>query len=126
MPSYSMNHIIHSDETEVPGMKILYADKSEPGCVTYINDVVYDVRSGVPLHLQMLYPDVPAALMEKREAEQQAEQVGKRHTGVDKIRQFPDQIDGLNGAGKYHHNIKNLVGFEKKTFQVLFSWNQFF
>ena len=75
MPSYSMNHIIHSDETEVPGMKILYADKSEPGCVTYINDVVYDVRSGVPLHLQMLYPDVPAALMEKREAEQQAEQV---------------------------------------------------
>ena len=54
MPSYSMNHIIHSDETEVPGMKILYADKSEPGCVTYINDVVYDVRSGVPLHLQML------------------------------------------------------------------------
>lgn len=78
MPSYSMNHIIPSDETEVPGMKVLYADKSEPGNVTYINDVVYDVRSGIPLHLQMLYPDVPAALMEKRTAEQQAAEAGPK------------------------------------------------
>ncbi len=69
MPTYNFNQIIPSDETEVEGMKILYADKSEEGVVRYLNDVVYDVRSGIPLHLQMLYPDVPVALQAKREAE---------------------------------------------------------
>ena len=68
-----MDLVTPPDETEVPGMKILYADKSEAYRVTYVKDVVYDVRSGIPLHLQMLYPVVPAPLADKIAAEQQAE-----------------------------------------------------
>ncbi len=102
MPSYNMNHIIPPDETEVPGMKILYADKSEPGYVTYLNDVVYDVRSGIPLHLQMLYPDVPAALMEKRTAEQQA---GEAATKQDE-QQKKDDESKFGGMNPYQGTLR--------------------
>ena len=66
MPTFYYNRIVPSDETEVEGMKILYADKSEPNNIRYVKDVVYDVRSGIPLHLQMLYPDIPISLLEKQ------------------------------------------------------------
>lgn len=94
MPSYNQNHIIPSDETEVPGMKILYADKSEPGNVSYLNDIVYDVRSGIPLHLQMLYPDVPAALMEQRTAAQQAE--NNKAGGEQQNKENEEKFGGMN------------------------------
>ncbi len=95
MPTYSQNHIIPSDETEVPGMKVLYADKSDPGYVTYLNDVVYDVRSGIPLHLQMLYPDVPAGLMAQRQAEQQAADA-KARGEVRSENNDEEQFGGMN------------------------------
>lgn len=66
MSSFYFNNYVQPDETERDGMKVLYADKTDPGVVSYINDVVYDVRSGIPLHLQMLYPDIPLPLMEFR------------------------------------------------------------
>ena len=52
-------------------MHILYADKAEQNYVRYLNDVVYDTTKGVPLHLQMLYPKVPAELAESRAAERE-------------------------------------------------------
>ncbi len=66
MATFYYNRIVPSDETEVEGMKVLYADKSEPGNIRYVNDIVYDVRSGIPLHLQMLYPDIPISLIAKQ------------------------------------------------------------
>ena len=73
MPSYNRNIVVPTDETEVPGMKVIYGDRSEPGNVSYIHDVVYDVRSGMPLHLQMLYPDVPGAMLVAQEPQRLAE-----------------------------------------------------
>ena len=52
-------------------MHTLYADKAEQNYVRYLNDVVYDTTKGVPLHLQMLYPKVPAELAESRAAERE-------------------------------------------------------
>ena len=40
MPTFYYNRIVPSDETEVEGMKILYADKSEPNNIRYVKDVV--------------------------------------------------------------------------------------
>ena len=62
MSLYDPKHSVFAEEESIPGMKILYADRSEPGVVTYIHDVVYTVRNGMPLHLQMLYPEVPESL----------------------------------------------------------------
>ena len=47
MSSFYFNNYVQPDETEREGMKVLYADKTDPGVVSYINDVVYDVRSGI-------------------------------------------------------------------------------
>ncbi len=51
-----MDRLVPSDETVVEGMKTLYADRSESYGVRYAHDVVYAHRSGMDLHLQMLYP----------------------------------------------------------------------
>ena len=56
-------------------MKTLYADRSEAGNVRYVNDVVYDDTKGMPLHLQLLYPKVPAELAEIRAAEREGRAV---------------------------------------------------
>ena len=56
-------------------MNVLYADRSEQNYVRYLNDVVYDTTKGVPLHLQMLYPKVPAELAEIRAAEREGRPV---------------------------------------------------
>ena len=50
-------------------MKILYADRSDRNYVRCVNDVVYDTSKDIPLHLQMLYPQVPSELAEIRAAE---------------------------------------------------------
>ena len=63
MATFFYNRIIQSEEQEVEGMKVLYADKLEPGNIRYVKDVVYAHRSGMDLTLQMLYPDIPAELM---------------------------------------------------------------
>ena len=63
MATFYYNQIIEADETEREGMKILYADKSEASNIRYVNDVVYAERSGMKLHLQMLYPDIPIPLI---------------------------------------------------------------
>ena len=64
MATFFYNQIIQSEEQPVEGMKVLYADKAEPGNIRYVHDVVYAERSGMPLHLQMLYPDIPAKLFQ--------------------------------------------------------------
>ena len=66
-----MNRLIPADETAPEGMKTLYADRSESYGVRYAHDVVYAKRSGMDLHLQMLYPgllfpNVPAGLMRRQ------------------------------------------------------------
>ena len=68
-----MDRLLPSDETDVDGMKTLYADRSESYGVRYAHDVVYAHRSGMDLHLQMLYPgllfpNVPMGLF-RRELE---------------------------------------------------------
>ena len=64
MATFFYNQIIPPDETERPGMKELYADKSEASNIRYVNDIVYAEKSGMKLHLQMLYPDIPIQLMQ--------------------------------------------------------------
>ena len=75
------NRLIPSDETEVEGMQILYADRSESYGVRYANDVVYANRSGVDLHLQMFYPgllfpNIPSGLF-RRKMEAMMKQLGR-------------------------------------------------
>jgi len=51
------------------GMHTLYADRCDTYSVSYIPDVVYDTRDGIPLHLQMLYPGMaPMSLLMERMA----------------------------------------------------------
>ncbi len=66
-----MNRLIPADESSAEGMKTLYADRSESYGVRYVHDVVYANRSGMDLHLQMLYPgllfpNMPAGLFRRR------------------------------------------------------------
>ncbi len=69
-----MDRLVPPDETAVEGMKTLYADRSESYGVRYAHDVVYARRSGMDLHLQMLYPgllfpNIPMGLF-RRELEE--------------------------------------------------------
>ena len=66
-----MNRLIPQDESEAEGMRTLYADRSETYGVRYVHDMVYATRSGMDLHLQMLYPgllfpNMPAGLFRRR------------------------------------------------------------
>ncbi|MBR6405717.1 MAG: alpha/beta hydrolase [Lachnospiraceae bacterium] len=77
-----MNRLIPSDETVAEGMKTLYADRSESYGVRYAHDVVYAHRSGVDLHLQMLYPgllfpNIPSGLF-RREIEEMMKKMPNR------------------------------------------------
>ncbi len=63
------NRLIPCDELEAEGMQYMYASRSEDYGVRYAHDVVYDTRSGIDLHMQMLYPgylfpNVPDGLMQ--------------------------------------------------------------
>ena len=46
---------------EPSGIKTLSADKSDRYRVEYAKDVVYDIRDGIALHLQILSSIYPAA-----------------------------------------------------------------
>ncbi len=48
---------VPGDQTILPGMHTLMADKSQSNQVTYVPNVEYVQRDGKPLHLQMLFPD---------------------------------------------------------------------
>jgi len=70
----SNSPIIPTSAESPPGMKTLYADRSGSHSVSYIPDIVYDTRAGLPLHLQMLYPSPqPMGLMMKIMREQNPE-----------------------------------------------------
>ena len=48
---------VPGDATILPGMRTLFADRSQRGEVVYIRDVEYVRREEGPLHLQLLLPD---------------------------------------------------------------------
>ena len=48
---------VPGDVTILPGMRTLFADRSQRGEVVYIRDVEYVRREEGPLHLQLLLPD---------------------------------------------------------------------
>ena len=56
----NLKRMIASDDTVLEGMGELYADRTESYGVRYVPDIVYTVRDGMELHLQMLYPSLPA------------------------------------------------------------------
>ena len=59
------------------------------------------------------------------EQQEQTQQVGECHAGIDKIGQFPDEFTGLYGSEKDHDKIKNLIEspclvLEGGYFRILF------
>ena len=48
---------VPGDATILPGMRTMFADRSQRGEVVYIRDVEYVRREEGPLHLQLLLPD---------------------------------------------------------------------